>query len=37
MKALMGPSQRTPKEPQQKLQPSFNDKLNMLATKWKVS
>ncbi len=37
MKALLGPSQRTQREPQQKPQPTLNDKLNMLATKWKVS
>jgi uncharacterized protein len=37
MKALLGPSQRTQREPQQKPQPTLDDKLNMLATKWKVS
>src|SRR5258708_1507278 len=36
MKALLGPSQRTQREPQ-KPQPTLDDKLNMLATKWKVS
>ena len=37
IKALQGPSQRPQNAPQQKPVPTLNDKLNMLATKWKVS
>jgi uncharacterized protein len=41
IKALQGPSQRILREPQQKQQqkpqPTLDEKLNMLATKWKVS
>ncbi len=38
MKALMGPAQRVQREaPKKKPEISMNDKLNMLATKWKVS
>ena len=37
MKALMGPAQRVQREAPKKPEVSMNDKLNMLATKWKVS
>jgi uncharacterized protein len=37
MKALMEPAQRTQREMPKKPEISMNDKLNMLATKWKVS
>jgi protein Tex len=37
IKALQGPSQRTQHAPLQKPAPTLNEKLNMLATKWKVS
>ncbi|MEO6910870.1 MAG: Tex family protein [Edaphobacter sp.] len=37
IKALLEPAQRSPKVVAQKPQVSLNDKLNMLATKWKVS
>lgn len=37
MKALMGPAQRVQREAPKKPEISMNDKLNLLATKWKVS
>jgi len=37
IKALQGPSQRPQRVPQQKPEPTLNEKLNLLATKWKVS
>jgi len=37
MKALMGPAQRVQREVPKKPEVSMNDKLNLLATKWKVS
>jgi uncharacterized protein len=37
IKALQGPSQRLQHAQQQKAAPTLNEKLNMLATKWKVS
>ncbi|MEO6911248.1 MAG: helix-hairpin-helix domain-containing protein, partial [Edaphobacter sp.] len=37
MKALMGPAQRGQREAPKKPEISMNDKLNMLASKWKVS
>ena len=37
MKALMGPAQRAPREAAKKPEISMSDKLNLLATKWKVS
>ncbi|GGG81928.1 Tex family protein [Edaphobacter dinghuensis] len=37
MKALMGPAQRAPREAPKKPEISMSDKLNLLATKWKVS
>ncbi len=37
MKALMGPAQRVQREAPKKPEVSMNDKLNLLATKWKVS
>ena len=37
MKALMGPAQRAQREMPKKPEISMGDKLNMLATKWKVS
>jgi protein Tex len=37
IKALQGPLQRSQRAPQQKPEPTLNEKLNLLATKWKVS
>jgi uncharacterized protein len=37
IKALQGPSQRPQRAPQHKPEPTLNEKLNLLATKWKVS
>jgi uncharacterized protein len=37
MKALMGPAQRVQREAPKKPEVSMNDKLNLLASKWKVS
>jgi uncharacterized protein len=37
IKALQGPSQRPQRTPQQKSESTLNEKLNILATKWKVS
>jgi uncharacterized protein len=39
MKALMGPAQKVQREPVKAKKPelSMNDKLSLLATKWKVS
>jgi len=37
MKALMGPAQRVQREIVKKPEISMSDKLNLLATKWKVS
>ena len=37
IKALQGPSQRPQRAPQKKPEPTLNEKLNLLATKWKVS
>jgi protein Tex len=37
IKALQGPSSRTQRPPQQKAEPTLHEKLNLLATKWKVS
>jgi uncharacterized protein len=37
MKALMGPAQRVQREIAKKPEISMSDKLNLLATKWKVS
>jgi protein Tex len=37
VKALQGPAQRPQRPQQQKHEPTLNEKLNLLATKWKVS
>jgi protein Tex len=37
IKALQGPSQRPQRTPQQKVEPTLHEKLNLLATKWKIS
>ena len=37
IKALQGPGQRSPKVAAQKVEVSINDKLNLLASKWRVS
>jgi len=37
IKALQGPLQRPQRTPQQKAEPTLNEKLNLLATKWKIS